>query len=348
MYQKFLQMFAAGENVNTSTGIVNAHTGAATPASTGGLSAEDKTFYDTVLLKGTKPRLYHLQFGKKTSLPKGRGTTVEWRKWQSFQKAIEPLQEGVTPDGNKLNIYAETAKVHQYGNYTEIADVIQTAAIDPLVLECTEEHAKNAAETMDTVARNVLCAGTNVLYAPSVTDGVATPVTSRANLDSKCLMTAAVIRKAVTILRKNNVDPIDGENYVAIIHPSIEHDICSDPAWIDAHKYSAAKEIFDGEVGTLHGCRFVRTSEAKLFSNSNGTVYASLFLGKDAYGVVDPEGAGLELIVKALGSAGAADPLNQRSTVGWKASMAVKILFEERMLRVESFSTFSNEDEPND
>ena len=71
-----------------------------------------------------------------------------------------------------------------------------------------------------------------------------------------------------------------------------------------------------------------------------------LFLGKGAYGVVDLS-EGTEVIVKPRGSSGTADPLDQRSTVGWKGVHAAAILYDEYMLRVECGSSYSSEDKAN-
>ena len=65
-------------------------------------------------------------------------------------------------------------------------------------------------------------------------------------------------------------------------------------------------------------------------------VYGTIIIGKGAYGVVDVAGKSKpETIIKPLGSAGAADPLNQRATVGWKAFMTAVRLQELAILRVE-------------
>ena len=63
-----------------------------------------------------------------------------------------------------------------------------------------------------------------------------------------------------------------------------------------------------------------------------------MFLGADAYGITDVEGGGLQIIVKQKGSAGTADPLDQRSSVGWKAIRTAKLLVDSYMIRVESYS----------
>jgi hypothetical protein len=69
-------------------------------------------------------------------------------------------------------------------------------------------------------------------------------------------------------------------------------------------------------------------------------VYSTLLLGDNAYGVTEISGGGLEHIVKQLGSAGTADPLDQRATVGWKATKVAEMLVQEYMVRIETASTF--------
>ena len=74
---------------------------------------------------------------------------------------------------------------------------------------------------------------------------------------------------------------------------------------------------------------------------SRGTsVFATLFIGANAYGASDIGGGGIEHIVKQKGYGN--DPLNQRSSVGWKATKVATRLVEEYMLRVESGSSFSD------
>ena len=58
-------------------------------------------------------------------------------------------------------------------------------------------------------------------------------------------------------------------------------------------------------------------------------VYSTLIIGENAYATTKVEGGGLETIIKQLGSAGTADPLNQRATVGWKALKVTDILTEQ-------------------
>ena len=400
------QMFA---DVNTQT--------------TGGLSAEMKTYYGMELLENAKPQLVHNQFAATKPLPVGGGKTVEWRKFGAFDKALTPLTEGVTPDGSGISVSYITKELAQYGDYTTVSDMLDLTAIDDVVLEITDRHGNNMGLTLDTVTRNEIQQGNQVIYAPVLGEGgKQTAVTSRVALTPPCKMTSELVAKAATQLKKMNAPTFDGK-YVCIIHPSVAFDLRQDEAWIAAHQYAAATELFSGEIGELHGVRFVETTEAKIFCGADlaknarnlavngavtnsatvsfdgGTVdsgslagryvliggkrykvlsntgsamtlaeaitaadnaviypgeggaegcavYGCLFVGKGAYGVVDLS-EGTEVIVKPRGSSGTADPLDQRSSVGWKGIHAAAILYDEYMVRVECGSSYSKEDKAN-
>ena len=299
------------------------------------MSVEMKTFYDMTLIDEAQAALVHDQFAQKRPIPKNAGKTIEFRKFASLPKALTPLTEGVTPDGKSLNPTAITATVAQYGDYITQSDVLELTAIDNTILEATKLLGRQAGLTLDTVTRNVLQSGTNVTYCPKVAaDGSKTPVTSRAGLDNTCQLTVDVVKQVVAKLRGQNAPTINGK-YVAIIHPYAAYDLMSDPAWIEAHKYAKPDNLYEGEIGEIGGVRFVETSEAKIYE---GGVFGTLFMGAGAYGVTEITGGGLETIVKQKGSAGTADPLDQRSSVGWKAIKTAELLIPNYLVRVESKS----------
>lgn len=131
---------------------------------TGGLSAEMKTYYGMELLDNAKPQLVHNQFAATKPLPTGGGKTVEWRKFGSFDKALTPLTEGVTPDGSGISVSYITKELAQYGDYTTVSDMLDLTAIDDVVLEITDRHGANMGLTLDTVTRNEIQQGKQVLY----------------------------------------------------------------------------------------------------------------------------------------------------------------------------------------
>ena len=304
-----------------------------------GLSAEMKTFYDMTLIDEAQASLVHDQFGQKRPIPKNGGKTIEFRKFAPLAKATTPLTEGVTPDGKSLTVSTITATVNQYGDYITQSDILELTSLDNTILEATKLLGRQAGLTLDTIVRNVLQSGTNVTYCPKVAaDGTETEVTSRSGLDTSCQLTVKVVQQVVAKLRAQNAPTIGGK-YVAIIHPYVAYDLMRDPEWIDAHKYAKPDNLYEGEIGEIAGVRFVQTTEAKIYE---GGVFGSLFLGEGAYGVTEISGGGLQTIVKQKGSAGTADPLDQRSSVGWKAIKTAELLIPNYLVRVESKSkTFS-------
>ena len=436
-----LQFFAdAGTSVNAQETMTNAYTGETTNrTSTNSMSGELKEFYDTELLENTRVELFYAQFGKKQPLPKNHKGQVEWRKWNTFPRA-DKLQEAVIPTGKAFGMTTLTGSIDQYGMYTAISDKLELRAYDDVILGATEEMGASAAETQEALIRNALYAGTNVLYADDIT--LATGAFHQAVTAEKglnwgstygCPLTPDTVNRAVTIMKKNRVPRINNK-YYAVIHPSVAHDLRNSEYWIEAHKYAATEQIFNGEIGELHGCRFIENVFAPVFKGAdlcstsetltagettsgaktsitysasgvtiaedelvgrkimiNGVVatvtgnkasdgdhtisfasttfgsitsgttkiypgehaldnvacYATYFFGKDAFGIIDPEGGALEMIVHDKGQAGG--PLEQFSTIGYKfETNGATILYPERLLRVMSTSTFSATDESNE
>ena len=313
LYRINLQLFAElNTNVTTDSG----------------LSVEMKTYYDMTLIDEAQANLVHDQFAQKRNIPKNGGKKIEFRKFASLPKATTPLTEGVTPDGKKLSVTAFEAEVSQYGDYITQSDVLELTTLDNTIIEATKILGRQAGLTLDTITRNIMQSGTNVFYAPKA-DGTA--VTTRGGLTDDCTLTVDLVNRVVAFLKKNNAPKINGD-YVAIIHPLVAYDLMADERWIEAHKYAQPENLYTGEIGKIGGVRFVETSEAKIYEDG---VFGCLFLADGAYGTTEITGGGLETIVKQKGSAGTADPLNQRSTIGWKAMKTAEILIDAYMVRVE-------------
>lgn len=336
MYKFNLQTFADVTNKTTSDSSGN------------NLSAENKTYYDKELIRTAGPNLVYAQFAQKRNIPKNGGKTIEFRKFKPLSKATAPLTEGVTPEGQALDVTSLQATVAQYGGYIRITDLLDLTAIDPIVTETVDLIGDQAGRTIDSLIRDVLVTGTNVQYA----DG---SVASRSALvggaaSGNHYLTVEDVKMAVRALRAQNAKPIDGY-YIAIVHPDVAYDIMKDDEWKDMNKYTPSNvdKLYKGELGCIGGVRFIESTEAKIWKGTtNGgkdgrAVYGTLVFGQNAYGTTEIEGNNLRTIIKQLGSAGTSDPLDQRSTVGWKAALATKILVDEYMVRIETCSSFNSD-----
>ena len=299
------------------------------------LSPTMKTFYDKTLLENAREQMVFTQFGDKQPM---KGNKIEWRKFNTFAKALTPLTEGVIPEGKTFGMTAIEATTTQHGDYTAVSDRLELESYDDVIFGATEEMGAAEGETYDTLTRNVLVGGNSVAYC----GGKA----SRDALTTADVLTPEMVAKAATWLKKNKAPLIDG-SYVAIIHPSVAYDLRNSEEWKEFHKYNDVAPIFKGEIGMLHNVRFVESNEAKIWAKGAGgsAAYATLFFGKKAFGVLDPEGEGMEMIVKPKGTIGG--PLEQFSTIGYKFCHGAKILYQERLLRVESGSSYGDVDQEN-
>ena len=319
-----LQLFAADVNpINVTT--------------QSGMSPTMKTFYDTALLENAREAMVFTQFGDKQPM---HGNKVEWRKFNTFAKAMTPLTEGVIPTGQKFGMTKIEGEITQHGDFTAVSDRLELESYDDVIFGATEEMGAAEGETYDTLTRNILVAGNSVMYCGDVG--------SRQSISKTCILTPDMVNKAATWLKKNKAPKING-SYVALIHPSVAYDLRNSEEWKEYHKYNDTTPIFKGEIGELHGVRFIETTNGKIWDNGDKTdgsvVYATLFLGAKAFGILDPEGEGMEMIVKTKEQIGG--PLNQFSTIGYKFCHGAKILYQERLLRVESGSSFGDVDTPN-
>lgn len=302
-----------------------------------GLVGDLKTYYHDRLIDYAEPYLVHDQFAMEIPIPEHGGKTLELRVFDVIDKQLRKLVEGVTPDGNNLRMRTITVTVDQYGDYVTLSDVVTVATIDPMILQATKAMGSQAGRTLDTVTREVLTAGTQVMYAPKISGGVETEIASRGELDQDCKITVDLVYQAAAQLKAMLAEKIGG-SYVAIIHPYAAYDLMrgAGDQWTEMHKYAATEELFSGEIGRIAGVRFVESTEAKIVKEGKGglAVYLTMVLGADAYATTKISGLGLEHIFKPLGSG--EDQLNQRCSVGWKATKAAIRVKEENMVRIES------------
>lgn len=300
------------------------------------LPAENATFYQTAMLERLLPELVYMKYGEKKNIPKKHGATAQWRRLNSLAVSTTAVTEGVTPDGVNLDITAITATVQTYGAWTKISDFLDLVGLDPILTEASELMGENAGESVDTIIRDIIYAGTNVQYA----GGRAT----RDAITAADKITALEILRARRTLKRNKVKQLNipgrGRGYLAFIHTDVATDLMQTDEWKRANIDNASKNFEDGIIGKLYGVYFIEVDNGVKYAGagaSSADVFATLFVGRGAYGVPDIEGSSKpEIIVHGAGSAGTADPMNQFSTVAWKSVFAAMRINELCMVRLES------------
>jgi N4-gp56 family major capsid protein len=303
------------------------------------LTAEQAEFYQDAMLERLLPELFFMKYGEKKNIPKNKGAVTSFRRLNSLAVSTTALTEGVTPDGVDLNITKLNATVSEYGNWTKISEFINTTGLDPLMTETSQLLGENAGESVDTLVRDVVAAGTNVVYANSKT--------SRITLTAADKITALDIIRVRRSLKRSKVKKItlpDGsKGWLAFIHTDVASDLMQTTEWRDQNKYVDTKNLIEGLLGKMYGIYFLEADNAVKFTGagaSGADVYGTIFVGKGAYGVPDIEGSSKpEIIVHKAGSAGTGDPLNQYNTVAWKCAFTTLRLNELCIIRYESGAT---------
>lgn len=310
------------------------------------IPAEVNNFYDRTLLFRAVPLFVHTRWAQVRDIPRKAGTSViKFRRYGNLSAATTPLSEGITPAGSALSVTDITATVAQYGDFITITDVVDYQSQDPVLMEAAEILGDQAGDTLDQLTRDILNAGTNVYYA-------GTGHTLRSQVAAGELITDTLVKKVVRLLKNNKArrmtkmvnattgygtSPLNA-SYIGICHPNTTYDLKGVTGFTSVEKYASTSGVMEGEVGKVDEVRFVETTNAKVFAGEGASsidVYSTIVFGSDAYGTTRISGEALKNIVKPLGSAGSADPLDQRGTSGWKATFVAKILNDAFIARIE-------------
>jgi N4-gp56 family major capsid protein len=316
-----------------------------------------QAYYDRNLLRRAVPADIHGRYGQVRTLPQRSGNQIKFRRYSALTPATTPLTEGVTPTGSSLSVTDITATLAQYGDFVTLTDMVQLVNQDPVLTEAGNVLGEQGGTTVDQIRRDVLVAGTNVQYSNGTTRG-----------GINTTITGAVLRSAIRFLKNQNAKmqrsmvkattgigttPIRAA-YIGLIHPDTEAVLEKIDGYIPVSQYSAQMDVMPDECGAFQNIRFVVSTNAKVFAAAgaavstsgmisaggvNVDVYATLIVAADAYGVVPLSGGAMKNIIKPLGSAGSADPLDQRATSGWKAITTTKILNDAWMIRIEHGNT---------
>lgn len=216
-------------------------------------------YYDRELLKNVQPELVHCRDLQKRPLPLHNGKRVQFRRFTPFGAMTTPLTEGVTPDGQALHQTALYATVKPYGAHVEITDEMNFFQLDNIHRETVKLLSDQAALSVDTIARDALNAGVNVLY-PRPT------ITTRAEIGAADTISYDMIKKAVRFLKKNHCKPFSDGFYHAIISVDAVHDLTGDTMWTDVSVYQDKQKTEKYELGTIYKVKFYESPNAKIFT----------------------------------------------------------------------------------
>lgn len=272
------------------------------------------------------------------------GTGVTFTIFNDLSAATSTLDEvnDVTPTA--LSDSQVTVTLAEYGNAVVTTAKLRGTAFLDVDTVAANVIGYNAGDSIDTVVRDVLAGGDNVIYGGG---GTTTP-TGRTSVTAADIIEANDIRKVTAQLRKANSASFNGL-YVGFIHPDVSYDLRKETgaaSWRDPHVYQDTMGIYNGEIGAFEGVRFIETPRAPLFANAfngagavgTGDAYATLIMGRQAlakaHSIVDGNGAFPRVVRGPV-----VDVLQRFQPVGWYWLGGYARFREASLRRIESSSS---------
>jgi len=336
------------------------------------LSSQYREHFESQLLTYAVQATRKAEFGQKAPLPKGVGSKqISFFKYGAPDAGqIKDLTDASADETLASTVYAPidvfsdaagtsmpnasgvrqlslskvTATLQQIGQVVVISDVLNNTEFLNSLAQATKTNGEDAALKCDTIVRNQLCKtvaggggatnlssgaeGGNTMFA-----GAADDLTALGGA-AKC--SAADVLDVVTQLRINRAPEING-GYVSIAAPQVLRDLMRDSDWLNAATRSNVGALYNGEVGSLYGVRFVEDTNPHRVNDAAdgnhdtfaaaGDAFCTLFLGGEAFGVPALSGdSPMSPSIQIVDTPDKKDPLNQVVTVGFKTMYTSKVL----------------------
>jgi N4-gp56 family major capsid protein len=279
--------------------------------------------YQRTLLEPAYPAYVHDNWATKYSIARKSGNTIKMRRYSRYSAATTPLTEGVTPNGHKQSKVDILAQVSQYGDFATVTDVLDLTVEDANIVIEVERQADQMRNTNDQLTRDVLATSASSTTCSNGT-GTAT-LLNKTDIDGVRQTLRGNDARYMTPMIKagtgQGTSPIRA-SYWGIADTDLEDDLENVSGFKSVANYASQPTVHSEEWGCTNNVRWVTTTQGYV---SSGT-YSCPIIAKDAYGIVNLEGGNATSIIKAFGSAGTADPLDQRATVGWKMWQVCRLL----------------------
>jgi len=275
------------------------------------------------------------------------GSSVKFTIFNDLDPATSTLTETSDVTAVAMSDSQVEVTLAEYGNAVNTTAKLRGTSFLDVDAAAANVVGYNAGISIDSVIRDVLAGGTNVVYG----GGGSSDETSRTAIEAEDIIEANDVRKVVAALRKANAVSFNGM-YMGFIHPDVSYDLRRETgvaSWRDPHVYSDPANIYNGEVGAFEGVRFIETPRAKLFENaSNGSgstgnidVYCTHIMGRQAlakaHSIVDGNGAFPRVIRGPV-----VDSLQRFQPVGWYWLGGYARFREASLRRIEAASSIGS------
>lgn len=271
------------------------------------------------------------------------GSSVTFTIFNDLSAATSTLTEDTDVTPVAMSDSQVTVTLAEYGNAVLTTAKLRGTSFLDVDTVAANVVGYNAGISIDSVVRDVLAGGSNVIYGSKNTAPAA-----RNQVQANDTIAANDVRKVTAQLRGANVPTFNGL-YMGFIHPDVSYDLRSETgaaAWRDPHVYVDTDMIYNGEIGAFEGVRFIETPRAKVFENasdgsgSTGTidVYCTHIMGRQAlakaHSIVDGNGPLPQIVRGPI-----VDSLERFQPVGWYWLGGYGRFREASLRRIESSSS---------
>lgn len=297
-----------------------------------------RDYYDRLLLMTAYPQLIFTKFAQKRTLPRKSGDTIVFRRYARMATVPVPLVDGVSPPGAALSASNIKARIDFYGNFVTITDQVELTVEDRVLNESARLLAQNLGQTVDEVTRDVLASTPSVAQCSNGVNGSTPTELTKADIDAAVFTLlgndAEMISEVVVGRDAFGTAPVRPA-FWGFMDTAILDDLEAVSNFVNSSQYPNQQSVLDSEWGTTGNVRWLYSSVGSK-GTASPVVYNNLIVGKEAYAVVHLGSESGEFYVEPLGSAGSADPLHQRGTVGWSHPFVSRILNDSFLLNLQA------------
>jgi len=221
-----------------------------------------ESFLQRRALENVEPNLGYLTDAQMIDQPVNSGSKhVKFFRYTELPAITTPLAEGVTPDPQSLTETAFSVMTKQYGGYMDYTDEIDLWHVDKKTVAMSDRLNRQAALSIDTVGRDAICAGLNVMFPGTIS--------ARGSIAGTDLINYTMVKKAVRNLKKKGAQPFaDGFFHSKISHETY-YDLSGDSHWIAVAQYQNDTRVQRYELGTIYKVKFFEVDNAKVFDTES-------------------------------------------------------------------------------
>ena len=236
------------------------------------LSTDNSKMLASKLIQRSMQKLVAKSLCDQIPMEKGAGLTAYFVRYKRMNVPVTTLTEGTDPSSSSFEIDGINVTLDQWGDLLNVTDVALLATNHDVVKQVLELLSDNAQRVIDREVQIVWLSGTNVLYG----DG---SVSTRATITSTMKLTDNLITRAVVQMSDAGAPPRNGPSgqrvessgdlrqgnaYVAVAGPHVIGEIRQPGtvlgSWVSVAMYNKASDLYNAEVGTWLGIRFIETN----------------------------------------------------------------------------------------